>query len=117
MGRTTVLVTLHGSKHPVLGASARRPILVYQAATSEEKHLRIPLLLRGWMNKDHQASLRFLINEEHTVAKPVRCGPEAGLGIHILRPTLFEPLVCVGKLAGSEPLTSAGCHDDARRHG
>ena len=39
MGRTTVLITLHGSKHPVLGASARRPILVYQAATSEEELL------------------------------------------------------------------------------
>ena len=43
MGRTTVLITLHGSKHPVLGASARRPILVYQAATSEEELLRIHL--------------------------------------------------------------------------
>jgi hypothetical protein len=37
MGRTTVLITLRGSKHPVLGASARRLILVYQAANSEEK--------------------------------------------------------------------------------
>ena len=69
------------------------------------------------MNKDHQASLRFLINEEHTGAKPVRCAPEVGLGIHILRPTLFKLLVCVGKLDGSKPLTSAGCGDDARRHG
>ena len=43
MGRTTVLITHHGSKHPVLGASARRPILVYQAATSEEELLRIPI--------------------------------------------------------------------------
>jgi len=68
------------------------------------------------MNKDHQASLRFLINEEHSGAKPVRRGPETRLGIHILRPTLFELLVCVSKLAGSEPLTSAGCHDHAR-HG
>jgi hypothetical protein len=43
MGRTTVLIILHGSKQPVLGASTRRPILVYQAATSEEELLRIPL--------------------------------------------------------------------------
>jgi hypothetical protein len=50
MGRTTVLLTLHGSKHQILGASARRPILVYQAATSEEELLRIQLL-RGWVNK------------------------------------------------------------------
>jgi hypothetical protein len=49
MGRTTVLITLHDSKHPVLGASARRPILVYQAATSVEEILRIHLL-RGWMH-------------------------------------------------------------------
>src|SRR5215211_3799326 len=35
MGRTTVLRILHGSKHPVLGASARRPILVLHAATSD----------------------------------------------------------------------------------
>ena len=36
MGRTTVLIILHGSKQPVLGASTRRPILVYQAANFEE---------------------------------------------------------------------------------
>jgi hypothetical protein len=52
MGRTTVLITLHGSKHPVLGASARRPILVYQAATPEEELLRIPLL-RTRVNKEY----------------------------------------------------------------
>jgi hypothetical protein len=43
MGRTTVLIILHGSKHPVLGASTRRTILVYQAANSEEELLRISL--------------------------------------------------------------------------
>src|SRR5215210_9258471 len=43
MGRTTVLIILHGSKQPALGASTRRPILVYQAATSEEELRRIPL--------------------------------------------------------------------------
>jgi hypothetical protein len=37
MGRKTALIILHGSKHSVLGASARRPILVYKAATSEGK--------------------------------------------------------------------------------
>jgi hypothetical protein len=41
MGRTTVPIILHGSKHSVLGASARRPILVYQAATSEGELRRI----------------------------------------------------------------------------
>jgi hypothetical protein len=50
MGRTTVLIILHGSKDPVLGASARRPILVYQAATSEEELLRV-LLPRTPVNK------------------------------------------------------------------
>ena len=69
------------------------------------------------MSKDDYARLRFFVNEEHALAKPVRCGSEAGLGAHILRPTLFELLVCVGKLAGRECLTSAGCHYDARRHG
>ena len=73
-------------------------------------------LLQGRVSKDDYTCPRFLVNEEHAGAKPVRCGPEAGLGVHILRPTLFEVLVCVGKLAGSEPLTSAGCYDNAR-HG
>jgi len=52
------------------------------------------------VNKDDYARLRFLVNEEHTGAKPVHGGHEAGLGVHILRPTIFEDLVCVGKLAG-----------------
>jgi hypothetical protein len=112
MGRTTVLIILHGSKQPVLGASARRPILVYQAATSEEELRRIPLL-RGWMNKYHQASLRFLVDDEHALAKAVRSGTEAGLGVQMLRPKLFELLVCVGKLAGRERFTSTGIHYDA----
>ena len=72
-------------------------------------------LLRSWVSKDHYARLRFFVNEEHALAKAVRCGSETALGIHILRPTLFEVLVCVGKLAGSEPLTSAGIHYDARQ--
>ena len=45
----------------------------------------------------------------------VRRGPYAGLGVHILRSTLFEVLVSGGKLAGGERFTSAGCHDDAHR--
>src|ERR671913_2116359 len=73
-------------------------------------------LLRRWVNKDHYPRLRLLVDDKHTLAKPVRCGPETGLGVHILRPTLYELLVCVGKLAGRECLTSAGCHYDARRH-
>src|SRR5215212_11060750 len=43
MGRKTALIILHGSKHSVLGASARRPVLVYKAATSEGKLRRIHL--------------------------------------------------------------------------
>jgi hypothetical protein len=70
-------------------------------------------LLRGRVNKDDYARLRFFVNEEHALAKPVRCGPEAGLGAHILRPTLFELLVCGGKLAGYESFTSTGIHYDA----
>ena len=65
------------------------------------------------MNKDDYARLRFLVNEEHAGPKPVRCGPEASLGVHILRPTLFEVLVCGGNLAGRERFTSTGIHYDA----
>ena len=67
------------------------------------------------MNKDDYARLRFLVNEEHALVKPVRCGPEAGLGVHILRPTLFELLVCGGNLAGRERFTSTGIHYDVHR--
>jgi hypothetical protein len=42
------------------------------------------LLLRRWVNKDDHARLRFLVNEEHAGPKPVRCGPEADLGVYIL---------------------------------
>ena len=45
----------HGSKHPVSGASARRPILVYKAATSEGELLRITLP-RISLNKDPGAA-------------------------------------------------------------
>jgi hypothetical protein len=75
---------------------------------------RILLPLR-WVKKDDHARLRFLVNEEHAGAKPVRCSPEAGLGVHILRPTLFELLVCGGKLAGRERFTSTGIHYDVHR--
>ena len=73
---------------------------------------RIPLL-GTWVNKDHNVRLRLLVNEKHALAKLVRCSPEAGLGAQILRSTLFELLVCVGKLAGSERFTSTGIHYDA----
>ena len=43
MARKTVLLILHGSKHSVLGASARRPILGYKVATSEWELRRIRL--------------------------------------------------------------------------
>jgi hypothetical protein len=67
------------------------------------------------VNKDHQARLRLLVDEELTLVKPVRCSSYAGLGVQILRPTLFEDLVCGGKFAGRERFTSAGCHYDAYR--
>src|SRR5829696_2770113 len=75
--------------------------------------LRRILLLRRWVNKDDHARLRFLVSEEHALAKPVRCSPEASLGVHILRPTLFELLICGGNLAGGERFTSTGIHYDA----
>jgi hypothetical protein len=65
------------------------------------------------VNKDDYARLRFLVNEEHALVKPVRRGLDTGLGVQILRPTLFEVLVCVDKLTGGERFTSAGCHYDA----
>src|SRR5215218_7784468 len=46
----TALIILHGSKHSVLGASARRPILVYKAATSGGELPRI-LLPRTPVNR------------------------------------------------------------------
>jgi hypothetical protein len=64
------------------------------------------------VNKDDYARLRFLVNEEHALVKPVRCGPEAGLGVHILRPAIYELIVGVDKLAGSERFTSTGIHYD-----
>src|SRR5215218_7997305 len=73
---------------------------------------RIPIL-RRWVSKDHHVRLRLLVNEEHAPAKLVRCSPYAGLGAQILRSTIFEDLVCVGKLAGRECFTSARCHHDA----
>src|SRR5215211_5166184 len=73
---------------------------------------RIPIL-RRWVNKDHQARLRLLVNDEHALAKLVRCSPYAAFGVHILRSKLCELLVGGGKLAGRECFTSAGCHDDA----
>src|SRR5215210_6350000 len=48
MGRKAALMILYGSKHPVSGASARRPILVYKAATSEGELRRIFLPETVW---------------------------------------------------------------------
>src|SRR5215216_4037343 len=75
--------------------------------------LRTNLLRRRRVYKDHQVCPRLLVNEEHALAKPVRRGIDAGLGVQILRPTLFEVLVCVGKLTGREGFASAGFHYDA----
>src|SRR5215216_7384760 len=65
------------------------------------------------LNKDHQARLSLLVNEEHSLVKAVRCGPYAGLGVHIMRPNHLEMLVCGGKLAGGKRFTSSGIHYDA----
>ena len=118
----------NGNRKPVAAkarprVSKSRGLYVAILAPSDRGYAgsRIPtsenaILPRRWVNKDHHTRLGLLVDDEHARAKPVRCGPEAGLGAQVLRPTLFELLVCVGKLAGRERLTSAGCHDDAR-HG
>src|SRR5215217_2165866 len=58
---------------------------------------RIPILGR-WVNKDHHVRLRLLVNDEHVRDKLIRCGPDTGLGVQILRPTLFELLAKLLKL-------------------
>jgi hypothetical protein len=85
-------------------------ILVRELRYNEVRRILLPL---RWVNKDDHARLRFLVSEEHAGAKPVRCSPEAILGVHILRPTLFELLVCGGNLAGRERFTSTAMHYDA----
>src|SRR5215208_5628044 len=69
--------------------------------------------LRRWVNKDHQARLRFLVNDERALAKAVRCGLDPALAVQILRSVLCELLIGGDKLAGRERFTSAGCDDDA----
>src|SRR5215212_7218504 len=83
-------------------------------AESPKGEVRRITLLRGWVNKDHHARLRLLVNDEHAPAKLIRCSPEPALGAQILWSTLFELLICGGKLAGRELFTSAGCHYDAQ---
>jgi hypothetical protein len=46
------------------------------------------LILWRWVNKQHQARFGLRVSDEHARAKPVRGGLEAGLGIHVLWPTL-----------------------------
>jgi hypothetical protein len=60
--------------------------------------LRRILLPRTRVNKDHQIRLSLLVNEELAGAKQVRRGLDTGLGVQILRPTLFEPLAKLLKL-------------------
>jgi hypothetical protein len=84
-----------------------------QSMQDPASELRRIHLLRGWVNKYHHARFRLLVDDEHPLAIPVRCGPEAGLGIQVLRPILFEVLVGVDKLAGGERFTSTGFHYDA----
>ena len=62
------------------------------------------------MSKDDYARLRFFVNEEHALAKLVRRGLEAVSTFTYCGLTLFEVLVCVGKLAGRERFTSTGIH-------
>src|SRR5215217_7959638 len=56
--------------------------------------LRRITLLRRWVNKGHHVRLRLLVNDEHALAKLVRCSPEAAFGAQILRYKLCELLVC-----------------------
>jgi hypothetical protein len=72
MGRTTVRIILHGSKQPVLGALTRRPILVYQAANSEEELRRIPLLVT-WVNGVRLWAGGFVINSKSWTGTAVWC--------------------------------------------
>jgi hypothetical protein len=71
--------------------------------------LRRISLPRTRVNKDHQTRLSLLVNEEYAGAKLVRCSPYAGLGVHILRPTLYELLAGGGKLAAREVSRALGC--------
>ena len=75
--------------------------------------LRRIYLLSTRVHKYHQASLRFLVDDEHALAKAVRSDTEAGLGVQMLRPKLFELLVCGDKLAGVNGFASAGIYYDA----
>ena len=68
---------------------------------------------RRCVNKEDRARLRLLVYEEPALAIPVRRGLDTVFGARMLRPTLFEVLVCGGKLAGRERFTSAGIHYDA----
>jgi hypothetical protein len=70
-------------------------------------------LLGTSVNKYHHARLSLLVNEEHALAKAVRCGLDTGLGVLLLRSVLCELLIGGDKLAGREHFTSAGCEDDA----
>src|SRR5829696_7901973 len=71
MGRTTVLIILHGSNQPVLGASTRRPILVYQAANSEEE-LRRTHLPRTSVNKGKRKDRSLKIKPRPSQLSPLR---------------------------------------------
>src|SRR5215208_6221402 len=70
-------------------------------------------LPRTWVSKDHQTRLNLLVNEEHTLAKAVRCGLDPALGVQMLRAVLCELFIGGDKLARREHFTSAGYDDDA----
>jgi hypothetical protein len=72
---------------------------------------RIPLP-RTRVHKYHHGRLSLLVNEEHTLIKPVRYGLEAGLSVQIVVFPLCAVLVGGGKLAGREHLPSPACHHD-----
>lgn len=59
------------------------------------------------------SALRILVNEEHTLVNPVRCGLDPRLGVMMLRSVLCELLIGGDKLASGERFASARVHDDA----
>src|SRR5215218_1335383 len=71
--------------------------------------------MNSWVNKQHHAGFGLLVDDEHVRAKLVQGGLEAGLGIHVLWPTLCEVSVCGGQLTWCERFTSARLHYDAHK--
>jgi hypothetical protein len=66
------------------------------------------------VSKDDYARLRFLVDDEHALAKAVRCSTEAGFGALMLRSVLCELLIGGDKLAGGERFASTRIHYEAK---